>query len=80
MADFRHETERLVLRDWRVEDWAPFWNATNTPAVMRWLGGVLEQGGMDAARGRLETKESELSKVLCTASCPAVLLLYCACA
>lgn len=55
MADFRHETERLILRDWRGEDWAPFWNATNTPAVMRWLGGVLEQGGMDAARGRLES-------------------------
>lgn len=41
MADFRHETERLILRDWRDEDWAPFFEHTNTPAVMEWLGGVL---------------------------------------
>lgn len=34
------ETERLVLRDWREEDIAPFIRHTNTPAVMRWLGGV----------------------------------------
>ncbi|WP_343346072.1 GNAT family N-acetyltransferase [Sphingomicrobium sp. XHP0239] len=36
---FRHETERLILRDWREEDSRRFWEATNTPAVMRWLGG-----------------------------------------
>lgn len=34
------ETERLVLRDWREEDIEPFIRHTNTPAVMRWLGGV----------------------------------------
>jgi len=34
------ETERLLLRDWREEDIAPFVRHTNTPAVMRWLGGV----------------------------------------
>ncbi|MBC2652483.1 GNAT family N-acetyltransferase [Novosphingobium aerophilum] len=39
-ADFRHETARLVLRDWRAEDWPAFIHHTNTPAVMRWLGGV----------------------------------------
>ena len=52
---FRHETERLILRDWRDEDWKPFWDATNTPAVMRWLGGVLNGAGMDGARQRLES-------------------------
>ena len=43
MAEFRLETERLILRDWREEDWAPFWEGTNTPAVMKWLGGVADE-------------------------------------
>jgi RimJ/RimL family protein N-acetyltransferase len=34
------ETERLNLRDWREDDIEPFVRHTNTPAVMRWLGGV----------------------------------------
>ena len=34
------ETERLRLRDWRAEDAEPFCRHLNTPAVMRWLGGV----------------------------------------
>lgn len=43
MGDFRHETERLVLRDWRDEDWPRFWQGTNTENVMRWLGGVADE-------------------------------------
>mgnify|MGYP000324326552 CR=1 FL=1 len=57
-ADFRHETDRLVLRDWRAEDWPRFWQLTNTPAVMRWLGGVADeatrQGAMDRLAGYRE--------------------------
>lgn len=34
------ETARLRLRDWREEDIEPFIRHTNTPVVMRWLGGV----------------------------------------
>lgn len=34
------ETERLLLRDWRDEDVDVFVRHTNTPGVMRWLGGV----------------------------------------
>lgn len=34
------ETARLRLRNWREEDAEPFFRHTNTPAVMRWLGGV----------------------------------------
>ena len=34
------ETERLILRDWTDADIEPFLHHTNTPAVMRWLGGV----------------------------------------
>ncbi|MFZ9395370.1 MAG: GNAT family N-acetyltransferase [Erythrobacter sp.] len=45
MAGFRHETERLVLREWREEDWPEFFRVTNTPAVMRWLGGLLDETG-----------------------------------
>lgn len=35
-------TARLTLRCWREEDAEPFLRATNTPAVMRWLGGVMD--------------------------------------
>lgn len=54
MADFRHETARLILRDWREEDWPEFWRHTNTPAVMRWLGGVADEATRTAAQTRVE--------------------------
>lgn len=54
MVEFRHETERLVLRDWREADWDEFWRVTNTPAVMKWLGGLLDEDGMAATRERVE--------------------------
>jgi RimJ/RimL family protein N-acetyltransferase len=54
MAEFRHETARLILRDWQDEDWPIFWEATNTPAVMRWLGGVADAATRAAARARVE--------------------------
>jgi RimJ/RimL family protein N-acetyltransferase len=37
------ETERLILRDWNEGDIEPFLRHTNTPAVMRWLGGVRDE-------------------------------------
>lgn len=43
-----------MLRDWRDEDWPRFWQLTNTPAVMRWLGGVADGATQDAARERVE--------------------------
>jgi RimJ/RimL family protein N-acetyltransferase len=42
------ETERLLLRDWREEDLDPFVRHTNTPAVMRWLGGVQDPEALKA--------------------------------
>jgi len=59
MADFRHETARLILRDWREEDWARFWEATNTPAVMRWLGGVCDADKREGAQQRLLSYERD---------------------
>ena len=50
---FRHETERLVLRDWTDADWPLFWEVTNTPSVMRWLGGVCDDEKRAAAQSRL---------------------------
>ncbi|WAT17215.1 GNAT family N-acetyltransferase [Aurantiacibacter sp. MUD11] len=55
MAEFRYETDRLILRDWREEDWPNFWRLTNTPTVMRWLGGVADADARTDQRGRIET-------------------------
>lgn len=51
---FRLETARLILRDWREADVAPFKQHLNTPDVMRWLGGVQSDAEFDAfvARNR----------------------------
>lgn len=53
------ETQRLILRDWRDEDWPRFWEGTNTPEVMRWLGGVADEATRVAARGRIERYRAE---------------------
>src|SRR5690349_10398100 len=53
MPDFRLETERLILRDWREGDAARFFDGTNTPAVMRWLGGVMDEAGQQALLDRV---------------------------
>jgi RimJ/RimL family protein N-acetyltransferase len=48
------ETQRLLLRNWREADVAPFLAYTNTPAVMRWLGGVTPEPEASArVTGRL---------------------------
>jgi RimJ/RimL family protein N-acetyltransferase len=54
MAEIRIDTERLILRDWRAEDWPQFFAGTNTPNVMRWLGGVMDDHWMAATRDRVE--------------------------
>lgn len=41
------ETERLILRNWTEKDCVPF-RRLNTPAVMRWLGGVKTDKASDA--------------------------------
>ena len=54
MAEFRLETARLILRDWQDDDWDPFFRHTNTPEVMRWLGGLLDETMVMDVRRRLE--------------------------
>lgn len=54
MTEFRHETDRLILRDWRQDDWQRFWELTNTPSVMRWLGGLADETTREGAQQRLE--------------------------
>ena len=53
MADFRLGTDRLTLRDWHEGDAARFFAGTNTPAVMLWLGGVMDEAGRQALLDRV---------------------------
>jgi RimJ/RimL family protein N-acetyltransferase len=53
VADIITQTDRLILRDWRTEDRAIFLAHLNTPAVMRWLGGVQDDATYAAAFDRL---------------------------
>lgn len=53
MTDVVAETERLRLRLWREEDGDLFYSIMNTPAVMRYLGGVQDRATWEAALGRI---------------------------
>jgi RimJ/RimL family protein N-acetyltransferase len=53
------ETSRLTLRDWRANDWPVFWEVTNTPAVMRWLGGVQDAAGRAVGEARIESYRAD---------------------
>lgn len=53
VPEFRIETPRLILRDWRDEDYEPFFRHTNTPNVMRWLGPLLDEEAQARMRERL---------------------------
>ena len=55
MAEFVAETERLRLRTWDFKDRAEFNRLLNTPAVMRWLGGVADERFSNAAFDRIDT-------------------------
>ena len=55
MAEIFATTERLILRDWQDGDRATFARHLNTPAVMRWLGGVQDEPDYIAAFDRLDT-------------------------
>lgn len=54
MSDTVITTDRLILRSWDREDRAVFLRHLNTPAVMRWLGGVQEKVKANAALDRID--------------------------
>jgi RimJ/RimL family protein N-acetyltransferase len=55
MTGFRIETDRLVLREWLGDaDWAAFFEHTNNPRVMRWLGQPMDDAGRATMRHRVE--------------------------
>lgn len=54
MAEIATTTDRLVLRTWDEGDLDTFIEATNTPAVMRWLGGVWSREEHEAAFERMQ--------------------------
>ena len=54
MADIVARTDRLILRTWDDGDSDRFYEAMNTPAVMRHLGGLQDRSTWDAAKARLD--------------------------
>lgn len=60
MADFRLETERLVVRSWRDEDIGPFAAICADPVVMATLGPVMELAETEAMVARERAFEAEL--------------------
>jgi RimJ/RimL family protein N-acetyltransferase len=52
-------TERLILREWRREDRAPFAALNADPRVMEFLPGLLSRADSDAMTDRIETHFAE---------------------
>jgi len=59
MAEIVAETERLRLRTWDDEDEFRFYDVMNTPAVMRWLGGLQPREEWSAGYQRLRAYERD---------------------
>jgi RimJ/RimL family protein N-acetyltransferase len=58
MADFRLETERLILRSWQDSDRDANWAMAQDEAVMRYLP-ALDRAGADAMVDRFMAMEAE---------------------
>lgn len=57
-------TERLTLRTWEAADLDQFVRVTNTPAVMRWLGGVWPREEHEAAFERIQSYQRDFGHTL----------------
>ena len=64
MAEIAATTARLILRNWRAEDLDEFVRCTNTPAVMRWLGGVSPREEHEAGFERIQSYQREFGHTL----------------
>ena len=64
MAELAVVTERLRLRTWDPRDKEEFIRVTNTPAVMRWLGGVQSRESMDAGFERIDGYQRDFGHTL----------------
>ncbi len=59
MAEFRIETERLILREWREEDRGPFHAMSIDPRVMATLGPLMSRAESDALIDRVQARQIE---------------------
>lgn len=59
MAETIAETPRLRLCAWTDKSRAEFIRELNTPAVMRWLGGVLDDAAYEAAFERIDSYQRD---------------------
>ena len=59
MAETVAITGRLILRTWDPGDFDEFVQATNTPAVMRWLGGVWSREEHQAGFERIQSYQRD---------------------
>lgn len=64
MAETFAETGRLRLRTWEARDLEEFIRHTNTPAVMRWLGGVRSREEHEEAFDRIESYHRDFGHTL----------------
>ena len=64
MAELIAETERLRLRTWTHADRAEFIRHLNTPAVMRWLGGVQDEAEYAFMFDRFDDYQREFGHTL----------------
>lgn len=64
MTEVVAETERLRLRSWSREDRTEFVRHLNTPAVMRWLGGVQTEADYTAGFDRIDGYQAEFGHSL----------------
>lgn len=60
MAEFKIETERLILREWQEKDVAPLLAICRDPQVMEFLGPLQSQVDIEAAIERQRTHQAKL--------------------